>query len=274
MISIIICSRDKQLSEELIKNIDCTIGCAYELIVIDNSAGRHSIFSAYNEGIQRANGDILHFQHDDITHISSGWGLVAEEILSDETIGLLGVGGSHVMPGFPAYYSESPYMSGYNHDNDNGIVSGNNEGYWSPKGLADVAVVDGQQFFIPRRLFPLLKFDEDSYSGFHGYDMDICMQVQSLGLRVVVSNKMLSEHQWSNSKWADNEMLKQLYAAMDIFYAKWKDSLPIVRGINKPAAEMANMMLLWHNAYRYRKVIQSKTYRIGRTIMAPLKSWR
>ena len=129
MISIIICSRTKQLPKALFDNIDNTIGCAYELITIDNSTGKHSIFSAYNEGVRRSNGDILLFRHDDITHISSDWGRVAEEILSDESIGLLGVGGSHIMPDFPAYYCESPYMSFHNQDNDNGTIIKNVDGY-------------------------------------------------------------------------------------------------------------------------------------------------
>ena len=271
MISIIICSRGKSLPEELIKNIDDTIGCEYEVIVIDNSSGKHSIFSAYNEGVRRAKGDILHFRHDDITHISKGWGCAATEILSDTTIGLLGVGGSHIMPGFPAYYCESPYMSFHNQDNDNGTITRNSDGYWNAEGLAEVAVVDGQQFFIPRRLFPPLEFDEVSYSGFHGYDMDICMQVQSLRLRVVVSNRLLSEHRWSNSKWQDQEMLKQLYSSMDVFYDKWKDALPLMRGISKPEAEMVNMMELWQHAYSYRRILKSKAYRLGKTLLTPLR---
>lgn len=274
MISIIICSRTEHLPKELMENIDNTIGCEYELISIDNSAGKHSIFSAYNEGVRRATGDILLFQHDDITHISSGWGRVVEEIFSDESIGLLGVGGSHILPDFPAYYCESPYMSFHNQDNDNGKIVKNSDGYWDFNGLAEVSVVDGQQFFIPKKIFPPLRFDDDNYCGFHGYDMDICMQVQSLGLRVVVSNKMLSEHKWSNSKWANQEMMKQLYSAVDIFYDKWKGALPIVRGINKPEAEMVNMMELWQNAYNYRRILKSRAYRLGKKILSPMNLFR
>lgn len=271
MISIIICCRHNELPKDLIQNIEDTIGCDYELVIVDNFNGRHSIFSAYNEGVRRSHGDILHFRHDDITHLTHGWGYVAEEILSDPSIGLLGVVGSHVMPGFPAYYSESPYMSGCNRDNDNGVIRGNDYGYWNNLGIAEVAVVDGQQFFIPKRLFPPLRFDEERFFGFHGYDMDICLQVQSLGLKVVVSNRMLSEHHWSNSKWNNSSMLRQLYAAMNIVYEKWKVNLPIVRGIDKPQAEIDNMMLLWNDAYRYRTILSSKTYKLGYRLLSPIR---
>lgn len=271
MISVIICCRHNELLKDQVQNIEDTIGCDHELVVIDNHDGHHDIFSAYNEGVRRSHGDILHFRHDDITHITHDWGKEVEKILSDPTIGLLGVVGSHVMPGFPAYYSESPYMSGHNRDNDNGIIIGNDFGYWDKHGIADVAVVDGQQFFIPKRLFPPLQFDEERFSGFHGYDMDISLQVQSLGLRVVVSNRVLSVHQWCNSKWNDSTMLRQLYVAMDIVYDKWKGSLPIIRGIDKPQAEIDNMMLLWNDAYRYRTVLKSKAYQLGHRLLSPVR---
>ena len=59
MISCIICSRRPDISAELKENIASTIGCEYELVVIDNSKNEYSIFSAYNEGVRRAKGDIL-----------------------------------------------------------------------------------------------------------------------------------------------------------------------------------------------------------------------
>ncbi|MDR1610676.1 MAG: hypothetical protein LBS08_04115, partial [Candidatus Symbiothrix sp.] len=42
MISIIICSKNKDISEQLKSNIEATIGVRYELIVIDNSKQDYS----------------------------------------------------------------------------------------------------------------------------------------------------------------------------------------------------------------------------------------
>ena len=53
-ISCIICSRNTEISEELRYNIDYTIGCDYELVVIDNSKKEYNIF-AYNEGVRLIN---------------------------------------------------------------------------------------------------------------------------------------------------------------------------------------------------------------------------
>jgi hypothetical protein len=44
MISIIICSRTQTISSDLFENIKDTIGCDYELVVIDNSENTYSIF--------------------------------------------------------------------------------------------------------------------------------------------------------------------------------------------------------------------------------------
>ena len=74
MLSLIICSRTPRISEELEKNIAETIGCEYELVVIDNSKNKYSIFSAYNEGVRRSKGDVLCFMHDDILYKTNGWG--------------------------------------------------------------------------------------------------------------------------------------------------------------------------------------------------------
>ena len=75
MISIIICSRAASISDELIQNIDQTIGLPYELVIIDNSDNLYSIFNAYNEGVKRSKYELLCFMHDDIIFKKeSNWG--------------------------------------------------------------------------------------------------------------------------------------------------------------------------------------------------------
>ena len=74
MLSLIICSRTPKISNKLEKNIAETIGCEYELVVIDNSQNKYSIFSAYNEGVKRARGSVLCFMHDDIIYKTANWG--------------------------------------------------------------------------------------------------------------------------------------------------------------------------------------------------------
>ena len=48
MISIIVCSKFPTLSKELLDNISQTVGTDYEIVSIDNSQAKYSIFEAYN----------------------------------------------------------------------------------------------------------------------------------------------------------------------------------------------------------------------------------
>lgn len=66
MLSLIVCSRTNDISNELKENVSTTIGCDYEWVVINNSQNQYSIFSAYNEGVSRAKGDVLCFMHEDV----------------------------------------------------------------------------------------------------------------------------------------------------------------------------------------------------------------
>lgn len=63
MISIIICSRNSDISPTLIENIQHTIIVDNEVNVIDNSKNTYSIFSAYNEGVLRSKYPFLCFLH-------------------------------------------------------------------------------------------------------------------------------------------------------------------------------------------------------------------
>ncbi|MEO8255383.1 MAG: glycosyltransferase, partial [Flavobacterium sp.] len=95
MISIIICSRTNKITNDLVQNIQQTIGSEYELIVIDNSQNRYSIFEAYNLGINKSKGDILCFIHDDISVVTQNWGQILHSIFDkNEKIGLIGIAGS------------------------------------------------------------------------------------------------------------------------------------------------------------------------------------
>lgn len=95
MISIIICSRTSVISDNLLDNILLTIGADHELIVIDNSENKYSIFEAYNIGINKSKGEIVCFIHDDINFLTLNWGGILIEIFNEnKKVGLIGVAGA------------------------------------------------------------------------------------------------------------------------------------------------------------------------------------
>lgn len=269
MISCIICSRRPDVSAELKENIASTIGCEYELVVIDNSKNEYSIFSAYNEGVRRANGDVLCFMHEDILYHTQGWGEIIDDLLQDESIGQIGVAGSHFMPKAPMYWWSSPYISQYNLENDHGVQKKNATEMYMIQHLADTVVVDGLCFFIPSSLFKLLRFDDEHFADFHAYDMDISMQVQSVGKRVCVTNAILIEHFWSESSLENKAYMARLDKNMTIFYNKWQHLLPMVRGVNLPELVVHRLNNLCIQSYDATKARRSTAYLLGKFMLHP-----
>ena len=221
MLTCIICSRHADISEGLKENISATIGCEYELVVIDNSENKYSMFSAYNEGVHRAKGSVLCFMHEDIYYHTIGWGNVVENKFQKNTrIGLIGVLGSHYLPNCICNVGDSGLLSACYINDKKRII--NNDQYMI-NGMAEVVVVDGMWLCIKRELFDSIRFDE-SFDGFHLYDMDICMQINQLGYKCVVINDILVEHYslgGINDKFLENSRK---------FHEKWKNVLPIAAG--------------------------------------------
>ncbi len=285
MISIIICSRHFDISEELFKNIQDTIGYDYELIVIDNSANQYSIFSAYNEGVRRAKGDILCFMHEDILFHTNAWGQKVVDHFVNAKVGLIGVVGGHYMPKYPASWWSTECKSGK-------ILQGQiNDGIYSTEifewnrykseslDSVEAVVVDGLWFCIPRRLFDKIEFDEVTYTDFHCYDTDICFQILKLDYTVNVIFDILIEH-----KSYGNQNL-MFYNERIKCFDKWNDSLPVVKGIVLSELEIQDRMLLVveYNKELHRrlkveeeliKARQSKTYRLGNFFLKPFKLLR
>lgn len=271
MISIIICSRQSDIPVDLRNNISQTIGCKHELIVIDNSRNEYSLFSAYNEGVKRSGGDILCFCHDDILFHTDNWGTLIQGVFSDDSIGTVGVLGTHFLPAAPMYWWSSPFISQFSVNNDKGMVSKNDDRDYFHGHLADVVAVDGVCFFMPKRVFPSVRFDDKTYAGFHVYDMDICMQILDRGQRVCVTDVITIEHFWSEDSTRDEKYMALLDNNLNLFYQKWKNNLPIVRGIDEPEIVINRLNNLCIQAYEGTRIRKSKAYRLGHCLLKPLK---
>lgn len=271
MISCIICSRRLDISAELKENIASTIGCEYELVVIDNSRNEYSIFSAYNEGIHRAKGDILCFMHEDIIYHTEKWGGMVYDVLRDESIGLVGVIGSQFLPNKIASWwlcgaTKGQILQGYT--NHKGHYSCSLDGE-NIQQLTDMVVVDGLWFCMNRTLFPQVQFDKTTYNSYHCYDVDICMQVLNLGKRVVALPDLLIEHH------SLGNVTTSYYNQLQVFYDKWQASLPIWRGIKitEKDALWVSKILDGYQTMVCRNVVleNSKAYRLGRWLLSPFK---
>lgn len=260
MISIIICSRQDDISAELKQNIADTIGCEFELVIIGNSKNKYSIFSAYNEGVSRSKGDILCFMHEDVLFRSTEWGSVMTGHFSkDNLVGLIGFAGTHFLPDSPMYWYSSPFISQRNLNNDQGIREEHfHESWFGDKSIIEAVAVDGFCFFIRKELFDSIRFDEDTYSGFHLYDMDICMQVIEAGYKVCVCRDILAEHCWSEKQQFSKKGGDLFLHNLELFVHVWQHRLPVWRGLELPSEVFERVNGLYKIATQKRNVSFSR----------------
>jgi hypothetical protein len=207
MISIIICSRTKTISDNLSENIKNTVGCEYELVIIDNSQNQYSIFEAYNLGIERSTKDYLCFIHDDILFHSLGWGNSINTIFEKNTkIGLIGIAGAKFKTKTPSTWWDSPVnlkaMNLIQHFK-NGNIENQSLGFNS-NPLQEVVTIDGV-FMVLRKNTNIIF--SSHLTGFHNYDMNLCFECHNKGIEIVVTNEILLEHFSAgtiNGTWVDS----------------------------------------------------------------------
>lgn len=194
MISIIICSRTKTISFDLSENIKNTVGCEYELIVIDNSANYYSIFEAYNLGIERSTSSVLCFIHDDIFIHTRGWGLILQSIFSEnKKIGLVGVAGTKIKTKMPSAWwdcsEEDKVVNIIQH------FAEREKEHWhfgfGKESIAAAVVIDG--VFMAMRKDKRIRFYTEM-NGFHNYDLNISFEYKKHGYDIVVTNTILLDH--------------------------------------------------------------------------------
>lgn len=192
-ISIVICGRGKTDKKSLFDNIEATISFSYEIIYIDNSQNKYTIFEAYNLGIKRSSGLYICFIHDDILFHSKGWGNTLIELFQDSRVGLIGIAGSKSKTKTPSLWwrcpSEDKIFNIIQHVPNKGReewISG-----FGPGSNEEVVVIDG--VFMAARKDDRIFFDT-SMKGFHNYDLNISFEYKRHEYKLIVTNEIVIEH--------------------------------------------------------------------------------
>lgn len=220
MISFIICSISPEKANALTHNIKKTIGSSCEVLVMDNRNKSRGICKVYNEGAKRAKYENLCFLHEDVLFYGEGWGVEIEHKLAEPNTGVIGFMGatykSKVPSGWNVYskINRSHFIqsSGLKKRHSSEIV-----GDFSP-----CVVLDGACLFMRKEVWEKNKFDEIMCPGFHGYDIDICIQVMQAGYINYVCGTCWIEHFSEgnfNKEWAKT--------IITLHIEKWKDVLPL-----------------------------------------------
>ena len=238
MISIIVCSVNPSLDGALLENIRQTVGIPYEVICVDNSTGRYSIFEAYNYGASNATFDLLCFMHEDILFHTANWGGIAARKLADKDVGVIGIAGAVYKSASPSpwWISDIEDHTAYQRFNilqhfSTGVKKQQargarvrNGGKADDEQWDEVLVLDGVWLCCRKEVWREAPFDGLKYKGFHFYDLDFSFAVHSKGFRNFVSHEILLEH------FSAGNMDKNWIRGAEIFHRKWRKALPVSVG--------------------------------------------
>ena len=247
MISIVICSRNKQTLASVTQNVSETIGVPYEIIAIDNSGGKYGICAAYNLGASQAQFDLLCFMHEDLCFRTAEWGIIVAQILQDTTMGVLGVAGSTYQPKALAGGGEigidkvrmnvlqsEPGKEPVLHYNNPTAAS-----------LVEAATLDGLWLCCRKQVWEEFRFDESDFPGFHFYDIDFCTRVFTK-YKNKVTFQVLIEHFSEGS--FDKNWLNHSYR----YYELRKSYLPFgVEKLSEKEKARIDLAALQSAAYKF-----------------------
>lgn len=269
MISIIICSINIDLQEQLSENIRRTIGTEHEIIAIDNRGNKYSIAQAYNLGAKQAHYAYLCFVHEDILFHTQNWGQLVIKHLSTGINSLIGILGCLIKTLTPSgVYIPIEHLNRINQLQqraDGGI----DHYYENPlnESYCQVATLDGMFLATTQVNYQRYSFDEENIKGFHAYDVDFSLGQAATG-KVVVVYDILVEH------FSYGGNTRQWIDAQFSLTKKWRTQLPChiflnVQEIKEAEIINTEIFLMALYANRYKKNLQFK-YLILLLLLRPL----
>ena len=178
MISMIVCSVDPAKLEKFCENVLMTVGCPCEFVVHDNRETGYGITHVYNLCAAKAKGEYLCFAHEDIFFRTPNWGERIVSLLQKPTTGVVGFAGSMAkLATFSGWgslkqYTRYNYIQRFRDGSIKYFITNPDKVPASP-----VIVLDGMCLFMRRNVWAEFRFDEDTFRGFHLYDLDSSMAV-------------------------------------------------------------------------------------------------
>lgn len=225
MISIIICSKSPALLKAVSSSIKDTIGVPYEIIAVENNDGKYGICKAYNIGAAKAKYNTFCFMHEDILFVTADWGKNLLKHLEDKRIGLIGVAGIDHKAKVPTtiqtkYASVEMNIIQVKLTDNNDVHLCQTKTPNNTATIKQVLLIDGVWMGTRRDVYEKFQFDDVTLDGFHGYDIDFCLQVQR-EFKIVVAFDILLKHLSAGK--IDEKYIAQ---KLKLNY-KWRHELPI-----------------------------------------------
>ena len=191
--------------------------------------GEKSLSRVYNEILEESENNIVVFCHDDLEFDTKNWGEKLTKLFErNPEYGIIGIAGTtDLIDG--RWWTLKESMTG--------IVSHKHEGkkwtntYSSDQGnkLKEVVVLDGLFFAVDKT--KIVKTFDESFSGFHFYEIPFCFENYLGGVKLAVTTQMRVTHMsigQTNQQWEENKTQ---------FEKRYKDNLPVRLTNNKTLEE-------------------------------------
>lgn len=218
--SVVICSIDPVRFERVTANYRERLSdVPHEIIGIHDA---RSLCEAYNRGVARARGQHLIFSHDDIAILTTDFSSRLLHALEESDI--VGVAGTSWLTGETWGAAGWPFIHGLVvHPAANGGFKAAAFGWGEPL-VHGMQALDGLFLAVRRTVFEHHRFDEETFDGFHFYDLDFSFSAYQMGMRLSVAQNITVLHESGGhfgESWAQ-------YAKR--FLAKHRDNLPGIAG--------------------------------------------
>lgn len=220
MVSFICCSVDPKAAEALERNIAATIGVPFEFKAFDNRTLKYGLCKVYNLCAAQAKYDNLCFVHEDVCFTEENWGKLILNQLSIPDCGVIGFAGSILklrrltswaacMGTVRLNYVQ--HMRGKRH-----VIQRNPDNV----DFSPVVVLDGFCLFVRKNVWAETPFDEESFPGFHGYDLDFTLAVACKHTNYVC-NTVLPDH------FSEGSFSQEWLSYTERLHEKWANQLPM-----------------------------------------------
>jgi len=170
--------------------------------------GEYSLTEIYNKGLKEASSDIVVFCHDDIIFETKNWGnKLIKHFDKNEEYSILGVAGTnHMISGM--WWEIRNAMHGTVKHTDGNKVWENKFSKSYGNELKEMVVLDGLFLAVDRTRL-ISKFDE-SYKGFHFYDISFCFDNHINGAKIGLMSNIKLIHKsvgGTNKQWEENKLI-------------------------------------------------------------------
>jgi len=185
MISVVFCSIDSASTESIERHYRTLLGDEpHEIIAIRDA---RSLAEGFNRGLDRSSGNVVIFSHDDIQFLDPApWRATLKAHLAD--VDLVGVAGTSRLVYASWARAGPPYTFGQVCELDGRVAPFRVLICSVPTPLIRcMQAVDGLFMAVRRGVAEQVRFDEQTFDGFHCYDIDFSYSAHLAGFRVAVA---------------------------------------------------------------------------------------